>query len=167
MKTQRESANTTRMNFGKPNVSNRYARAARSATRFTAVSTKRTRRRSCPSNASPFSTTSTKRRNKSRFNDRKIHHGGSHRPARLRLPERGQMRRAPARIPRIDARLGGFRSIPLQRASRGYVRPARSRHLGRDGRGAFDGVPRRHGGRRPPGAGNPSAHSSGTRWAAT
>lgn len=26
------------MNFGKPNVSNRYARAARSATRFTAVS---------------------------------------------------------------------------------------------------------------------------------
>ena len=30
--------------FGKPNVSNRYARAARSATRFTAVSTKRTRR---------------------------------------------------------------------------------------------------------------------------
>jgi len=31
--------------------------------------------------------------------------------------------------------------------------------FGRDGRGAFDGVPRRHGGRRPPGAGNPPLHT--------
>ncbi len=79
------------------------------------------------------------------FHDRKIHHGGRYRPARLRFAGGRTYRRAAARLSGVAVGVGRFRAAALQAGPRRHARPAGPRYFGGQGRGAYDGVSGRYG----------------------